>query len=434
MKISYFIIGLIFLLNPNYGIIDVLPDIIGYFLILKAIEHAADMYEYISDAKRLLSRLCVVSIAKLGATVLCSVTDETFVLVLTFGFVIVELIYIIPAFIKLFNGIGYSAMRLSVPNVPEETPKIRNLMVVFFVFRGVLALTPELTSLLYSVDRLLSDSEYPATLKRNLSWICIPIMAIFAIVVFVTTVRYLMKCKTHMYCAMVDRAYEIHFSGRYGLFRARLMNMGFSCLTVAALFSLDFHFDQMDVIPDAAGAIFLLIGMFLLAKKRYEKIVGIFLTTGYAVASIVNILISHQFNEEYDISDVFYTASTTDKYIELEICTAVELFFGFLSAIFILLLIYKEVKRNAKAYCTRLYAIKPEECAQDYISEVRRSLVGCIILAALHFGSKMVYILVLPYSNWVSVLSVVTTVFWMLRILSLSTLTSQGLGERIREF
>ena len=34
MKISYFIIGLIFLLNPNYGIIDVLPDSIGYFLML----------------------------------------------------------------------------------------------------------------------------------------------------------------------------------------------------------------------------------------------------------------------------------------------------------------------------------------------------------------------------------------------------------------
>ena len=55
MNVTYFIAGLIFLLNPNYGIIDVLPDVIGYFLILRAIEHAADMYEYISDAKNLLS-------------------------------------------------------------------------------------------------------------------------------------------------------------------------------------------------------------------------------------------------------------------------------------------------------------------------------------------------------------------------------------------
>ena len=174
MNVTYFIAGLIFLLNPNYGIIDVLPDVIGYFLILRAIEHAADMYEYISDAKNLLSKLCVISIAKLAATVLCSVTDETFVLVLTFGFVIVELIYILPAFMKLYNGIGYSAMRLGIPEVPEATSRIRNLTVAFFAVRGVAALIPELTSLLYSISRLLSDSEYPATLKRNLSWICIP--------------------------------------------------------------------------------------------------------------------------------------------------------------------------------------------------------------------------------------------------------------------
>ena len=81
MKIAYYVLGLLFLLNPNYGIIDVLPDAIGYILILKAIEQVADLYEYVSDAKRLLSRLAIISIAKLGATVLCNVTDETFVLV-----------------------------------------------------------------------------------------------------------------------------------------------------------------------------------------------------------------------------------------------------------------------------------------------------------------------------------------------------------------
>ena len=434
MNVTYFIAGLIFLLNPNYGIIDVLPDVIGYFLILRAIEHAADMYEYISDAKNLLSKLCVISIAKLAATVLCSVTDETFVLVLTFGFVIVELIYILPAFMKLYNGIGYSAMRLGIPEVPEATSRVRNLTVAFFAVRGVAALIPELTSLLYSISRLLSDSEYPATLKRNLSWICIPLMLAFSVMVAIRTIRYVRLCGKNQYSLMVERAYELHFSGRYGIFRSRLMNTGFSCLTIAAVFSLDFHFDQMDVIPDAAGAVLLLIAVFMLAAKRYERIVGGILFVGYTASSILNIFACHRFDEEYSLRDVFYTASTTEKYVELEILTGAECFFGLASFIFVLILIYKLVKRNAKAYCHRLYAVNPDDCAQDFVDEVRRSLIGAVIFAALHFTGKLMYILILPYSNVVSVLSFLTTVLLLLKLMSLSTLVRQGLGERIREY
>ena len=200
MKIAYYVIGLLFLLNPNYGIIDVLPDAIGYILILKAIERVADLYEYVADAKKILLRLAIISIAKLGATVLCNVTDDTFVLVLTFVFVIVELIYVIPAFIKLYNGIGYSAMRLGVPGISERTPAIRNLTVVFFVCRGILALTPELSSLLYSINRLLANSDYPATLKRNLSYICMPLLLVYIllnVIVIAVSTAYDAMAKRH---------------------------------------------------------------------------------------------------------------------------------------------------------------------------------------------------------------------------------------------
>ena len=433
MKIAYYVIGLLFLLNPNYGIIDVLPDVIGYILILKAIERVADLFEYVADAKKILLRLAIISITKLGATVLCNVTDATFVLVLTFVFVIVELIYAIPAFIKLYNGIGYSAMRLGVPGISERTPAIRNLTVAFFICRGVLALTPELSSLLYSINRLLANSEYPATLKRNLSYICMPLLLVLAVIVLIRTIKYLKYCQSHNFGMMVDRSYEIQYSGRYGLFAARRIELGFSCLLIASLFSLDFHFDRMDIIPDAAGALFLAFTVFLLSKKKVDRIIGAVCSFGYAFISVWNILACQKFNEEYSLSDVFYTAATTEKYIQLEIYAVLEALLGFGSLLLASLLLYREIRKAVRTYCHQLYAVKPEECARDYAFEVRRSLIGCLIVGALHYTSKIIYCFLLPYSNLVSVLSAITIVFLMVRLLSISSLARQGLCDRIRD-
>lgn len=434
MRISYFIAGLIFLLNPNYGILDVLPDIFGYALIWKAIEHSADLYEYLMDAKRLIGRMCIISVAKLGGALLCYVTDDTFILVLTFTFMIVELIYGIPAFTKLYNGIGYSAMRLGVSEVPEAVPKIRNITVLFLVLKNALALIPELTSLLYSVDQIFANSEYPATLKRNLSYIVAPLMAAFAIFVLVQTVKFFKKCQNHMYCAMIERSYEIHFSDREGLFCARLLNFGFSCLILGSVFSFDFHYNMMDIVPDAAGGLILLVAVYYLSSKLYEKIIGAFLSVGYIISSVVNIFKNYSFHENYLIGEVFYTEETTEQYMTLEIGAAAEFVFGSAAFIFVLILLYKRVKRYTKAYCYRMYAVNPERCALDLNYEIRRSLIICSILSVLHFSGKALYVLILPYTTVISVLSVVTTVIFILQLGFYSTLVRQNLCEKIREF
>ena len=232
---------------------------------------------------------------------------------------------------------------------------------------------------------------------------------------------------------LIERSHELQFTGRYGLFIARQIELCFSGIIAAAVFSLDFYFDRMDVIPDAAGAIFFGFAVILISRKRYERIAGILLSACYAFISVWNIFSCHVFNEEYSLSGVFYTASTTEKYIELEIYAVLEATLGFLCLLFALRLVLIKVKKTTTAYCHQLYAVKPEECARDYAFEVRRSMVGCSIVGALHFSSKVVYCFLLPYSNYVSVLSAITAVFILIRMLTLSSLVRQGLCDRIKE-
>ena len=62
--------GLFFLFNPNINIIDVLPDAVGYFLILVSIGKLCDLCPELEDARSAFIRMFWISLAKLPALLL----------------------------------------------------------------------------------------------------------------------------------------------------------------------------------------------------------------------------------------------------------------------------------------------------------------------------------------------------------------------------
>ena len=64
---------------------------------------------------------------------------------------------------------------------------------------------------------------------------------------------------------------------------------------------------MMDIVPDAAGGLILLVAVYYLSNKLYEKIIGAFLSVGYIISSVVNIFKNYSFHENYLIGEVFYT-------------------------------------------------------------------------------------------------------------------------------
>lgn len=128
MNLGYLLLGLIFLFNPNINVIDVLPDVIGCLFILKGLSKLSDLNRHIASAKAKFRRLAWVALFKsfvslftsglldeilyeMGLSILVDIFDSTMVLVFVFIFGIFELVYMIPAFISLFEGIAFLEIR-----------------------------------------------------------------------------------------------------------------------------------------------------------------------------------------------------------------------------------------------------------------------------------------------------------------------------------
>ena len=104
------IISFVFLFNPNVSIIDVLPDFIGYMLLCGALTRIADLNDYLYDAVKIFKRMILIDAGKWLAifwTFSMTVVDQknSSILLFTFVFSLLELLFLLPAYKKLFEGI-----------------------------------------------------------------------------------------------------------------------------------------------------------------------------------------------------------------------------------------------------------------------------------------------------------------------------------------
>ncbi len=105
-------VGAFFLINPTVNIIDIIPDFIGYLLMVLGIDRLADMEDHFAEAKKCFVLLTVVSAAKTISCLLLTVIDGTFVILLSFVFALLEALFFIPAMIKTVGGFQYYGLRL----------------------------------------------------------------------------------------------------------------------------------------------------------------------------------------------------------------------------------------------------------------------------------------------------------------------------------
>ena len=99
-----FFVAFIFLFNPSISIIDPLPDLIGYIILSIALSKLAMISETLYDAKRAFERLVILDAGKLFAIVwvfgVDSVSERnTSLLLWSFVFGVLEIIFAIPAYI-----------------------------------------------------------------------------------------------------------------------------------------------------------------------------------------------------------------------------------------------------------------------------------------------------------------------------------------------
>ena len=110
-------IAFIFLFNPVIGIIDILPDLVGYLLLCAGLSQIADMNDHFGEALRYFKRMIPISVVQIFLFfiffgMVTGKEQPTAMLLFTFVFAAIDIIFLSHAYHQLFEGILYLSSRM----------------------------------------------------------------------------------------------------------------------------------------------------------------------------------------------------------------------------------------------------------------------------------------------------------------------------------
>lgn len=264
MGFGYIFAGFIFLFNPNVNIIDIMPDFIGYGLILYGMYRLRDLAPAIADSRRTFVRLFVLSLFKTGVLFLISGwPDKGYLLVFTFIFTLAEFVFLIPAFGNYFDGLFFAGTMYDGTETVRRLTSAKAVTMLFIVSRGVFTLLPELIYLYVTEDLGYILSAYKGVL--NILSVLLSLAAGIIWLVFMRSLHKAVIGDRHFINNM-SVYYTEYIKSDRKLFLRRRMKTALTLFAAGFIFLPDIYLDGIDYLPDTAGLICIITGLFMTAK------------------------------------------------------------------------------------------------------------------------------------------------------------------------
>ena len=388
----------IFFANPVVGVIDVLPDFIGYIFVLIVLSKLRDVSDKFEDAFRHIAIAALISVAQFGSLFLSfgviaggeSGYQSSFMM---FSLVItsLEFIFTIRAVRKFFTAMQYVAERHGCtfvcapkprkagskrkPRIVSRNDSFMNFTTVFIIVRGLCGTLPQFaTQSSHGFDETRFDfSRFLAAFQVLGIFICL----IFSTIWIIRAYAYfggLLRQKE--FIESLKKTYSetvVTVPVRFILRNNSLFVMLFS---VAAYFGVDFYInDKMtNVIPDALFAILCIFTLLIL--NEYFKYSGklrwlsILVFAAYGAVSFIKDRIHYSYFSEFTMFSYYRDTKAYELYTRL---TAVNAF----SAILLLLsviMICKLIKYVEKSYAISKFNLESERIREMNKAESKEFL------------------------------------------------------------
>lgn len=287
---ALYIIGLIFLCNPLINIIDFLPDLIGYLLLLIAIHPMAYVDDKMARLRHLLRILLLISVPKvilgwfslLGETHFPLLGESTMVLVYTFCFALAEPYFMWRATDAFFDGLYRLGVQEGVPTAVVYRQKKRSGKLIrigarmqrlthwFVVLRALTSLLPQFilltntTYLEYDIYGVFVDVRDALPV---LIIIGLVLMLPLSIVWCVKLLRYLRDIRREgIVRNEVQRQKEL-LGERYQLLEQQdRFSDSFRVLVLGAVFLFYIDLNGIDILPPFVGCILMMLSLLVIQK------------------------------------------------------------------------------------------------------------------------------------------------------------------------
>ncbi len=282
MGFQLILAGMIFLVNPVWGVYDVLPDVIGWALICGGMKKLRDMAPFLEDSMGLLRWLLTLTGAQAAVMLLLPLmTDTGYALVFTFLFSAFGCAMTVLFVFRFTDGMAYISVREQSETPMVELANVRSMTLVFAVIKAILTILPELT--------YLSTSEYEGYITAvdpfdlanytNVLIIVNIVGVLIAGLIWINiVVRYLNRIRRDAALqAAMERYYAETVAPRTDLFFCRALKTALILLGVGCGFQLDILMDGVCFTPDLIGGVcfILAFGVMLRYAPELKKARGL---------------------------------------------------------------------------------------------------------------------------------------------------------------
>lgn len=264
-------IGFIFLINPCIHILDVLPDIIGFVLMVFGVDMLADLEGRFASAKKGFIELAVISGVKTAGIALLPYIDEIFVILLVFSFGILEAMFFIPAMKNLFDGFRYMGLRSGAPSVNRASEGVQAMACVAYCLRILLAFLPEVPKLFTNSSQGVIGSGY-STDWTDFTVIFYAMASIVVLAVGIPAAVKMWKyirgvSRDKIFTEYVCTKYNESIAGDEAFAAQKQMRSVNVLLIIGAVFLINIYLDYVNALPCLVSAIFFAVAASILRRN-----------------------------------------------------------------------------------------------------------------------------------------------------------------------
>lgn len=422
--LKFLILASVFWFNPLVSNIDILPDLIGYLFVLKAFSKASYVYDYAEDVCSSAKKMCIISGVKLLSITLVSSLDPTMSLLLSFGFGVVETIFGVPFFIKLFNAFSHFIPAEKGELCALAEGKIKRFTIIVFITKLVLAILPDLTALsLNSAFTLETDFTYMRfrPLFIGFSVIISLIISVVWLVKYINFVKKTVDEKVNEICN-IKFSYETHNKKSVFVAKDNMRVIIVSIVGSLFLFDLTFGYTNVDVFQDFLfSGIVLLSFVYLLVKGFYKfnryfvVLLGAFvLQIG---ASIFEINSNLRYYEKYNVASMLKVSEAEDMYFMLCLSAIISSVILIITVCSVLLLVKNNAKTNI-VHNKELFSHSDiDYYLKDFDKRAKKNTVITIVFAIINAIIYSLMVILKPYAEWMILLNNVCEVVLIISII-----------------
>ena len=365
-----------FLWNPLLGIMDILPDAVGYLLLLLGLSKLADLdrSEQLLDAQKAFRAMLWVGFGQIFAELLVDVVlrksseslnqyeQPMWVLLFAFVLLVFQCYYLLPAWRHFFGGFsalaqfhnGSALLREKRGKPPCE--RMAKASAWFVVLHSLLTLLPELT--------VLTSFEYDDSNPFfAFDWFVFadPLRAVASLISGVVGVIWLVRFLCFMRLAMCDRPWIEHLSDEYekevlsnsGLLFQRRMHVSLTFFRVGCVFFINLSLMFYSVLPDWFCAILFFCGLLLLGSLTEKRLPCVITGVALICVGVAKSALNMLYLKEFVPRDALYLPNAYEQYLVVQIL-------GVLEAVLLVVFVF---------FTVRTLMVLSDRCAIQYAAQ-----------------------------------------------------------------